>query len=219
MAKQGRTDLARRILQRAVGLDERYEQGWLWLSAVVDDETKILCLEKVLALNPHNERAASGLESLRQKMNAPPTSDTSPPQLPHDAVASSTVPNQVLDIRQERQVILSQWRQFVGFALNTDPQTLLTQGRAFIKKLDDLNREALSLLEPDRRLEELQLQWQELSEQIAAFQEATRARPGQGESAPQAETMEGEIDSLLGQLGDRRQTLHEQISAAGGRAR
>jgi hypothetical protein len=219
MIKQGRTDLARRILRRAVGLDERYEQGWLWLSAVVDDEEKIACLERVLALNPHNDRAAAGLESLRRGRGSGPAASTSPPRPSADSETASAIPDRVLDIRQERQVILGQWRQFVGFAVHTDAQTLLAQGHAFMDKLDDLGRQALSLLEPDRRPDELQLQWQELTEQIAALQEASQARPTRGESMTQERAVQDAIDSLLGQLDDGREALRQQISAAGGAAR
>ena len=55
--RAGNVDMARLMLRRAVALDGMYERGWLWLSGVVDDQEKITCLEKVLAINPRNERA------------------------------------------------------------------------------------------------------------------------------------------------------------------
>jgi hypothetical protein len=215
--RQGRTDLARQLLRRAVALDERYEPGWLWLSAVVDDEEQVACLEKVLALNPHNERAAAGLESLRRG-----TAETAAAQAPDRTTPvgpptpPAPVPPQVLEIRQERQVILGQWRQFLEFAVNLDARTLLVQGRAFLNKLDGLDRRALSLLAPDERLDELWLQWQELAERSAALQETFQVPLAQGESLPGEQTMESAIDSLARQLGDRQASLREQIVAAGG---
>ena len=62
--REGQVDRARRLLRRAVALDEMHELAWLWLSGVVDDDLKIVCLEKVLDINPHNQRARAGLELL-----------------------------------------------------------------------------------------------------------------------------------------------------------
>jgi hypothetical protein len=219
LIKQGRTELARTILRRALSLDERYELGWLWLSAVVDDETKIACLEKVLELDPHNERAAAGLESLRRETDSsaaaePSTREPSvgwpkgrPPAAP------VPVPSQVIEIRQERQVIVGQWEQFVGFAVNTDARTLLTQGRAFLKKLDDLRRQALSLVPPNARLQELRLQWQEGEEMVGALSEAFHAYQVPG--IPGAREIADAVYSLDQQLRERQEPLHEQISARG----
>lgn len=227
LIKQGRTDLARRILHQAISLDERTELGWLWLSAVVDGESKIECLEKVLALNPNNKHAAAGLESLRQAAETPPatgasptteTSASAPPvrTLPAEPPAPrAPVPPQVIDIRQERQVILGQWRQFVEFALNTDAQTLLVQGHAFLGKLDRLDQDALSLLAPDDQPDELRLQLQEFTERIAALQDIPLAHLEQGGDSPGGQAMEGAISDLIRQLEGRRRALREQIATFG----
>ncbi|NWG18043.1 MAG: tetratricopeptide repeat protein [Chloroflexi bacterium] len=70
--RAGRKDEARAFLLKAVELDERNEQAWLWLSAVVEsvDEQRI-CLENVLAINPNNERALQGIRILNQKGSPP----------------------------------------------------------------------------------------------------------------------------------------------------
>jgi len=66
-AKAGHKEDAREALLQVVKLDERNEQAWLWLSAVVDsNEEREICLENVLAINPDNGRARAGLEWLRQ---------------------------------------------------------------------------------------------------------------------------------------------------------
>lgn len=66
----GRKEEARQILMQVVELDERNEQGWLWLSGVVESsEDRRVCLENVLAINPNNAHAQAGLEWLDQ--NAP----------------------------------------------------------------------------------------------------------------------------------------------------
>ncbi len=77
--KAGHRDEARRILVRATELDERNEQAWLWLSACVDsiDEQRI-CLENVLSINPANQKAQRGLDTLNKRQSAPPTPTVSP---------------------------------------------------------------------------------------------------------------------------------------------
>lgn len=71
--KSGRKDEARSFLLRAVELDQYNEQAWLWLSAVVDTpEDQRTCLENVLAINPENDRARSGLTNLDNGGSAPP---------------------------------------------------------------------------------------------------------------------------------------------------
>jgi tetratricopeptide (TPR) repeat protein len=66
--RAGRKDEARALLLRAVEIDQYNEQAWLWLSAVVEsvDEQRT-CLENALTINPNNERAKQGLQTLSQK--------------------------------------------------------------------------------------------------------------------------------------------------------
>ncbi|HEY1015898.1 MAG TPA: hypothetical protein VGE07_24530, partial [Herpetosiphonaceae bacterium] len=58
--------LARQLLSAVVQREPRNEQGWLWLSGVVDDSSRMrYCLQRVLAINPYNEHAAAALRSMR----------------------------------------------------------------------------------------------------------------------------------------------------------
>jgi len=67
--KAGQKDHSRNLLLQAIEVNEHHEQAWLWLSAVVDDlDEQQICLENVLALNPANERARKGLESVNRKI-------------------------------------------------------------------------------------------------------------------------------------------------------
>ncbi len=69
--KAGNKAESKRLLLKSIEVDEKNELSWLWLSAVVDDKAdKIICLENVLTLNPHNEKAQLGLE----KLYSPPPS-------------------------------------------------------------------------------------------------------------------------------------------------
>jgi hypothetical protein len=65
-AREGRKAEARHLLESILNQDERNEQAWLWLSGVVDDEEeRLICLENVLAINPHNEMVRKGLVALQ----------------------------------------------------------------------------------------------------------------------------------------------------------
>src|SRR5579864_7126487 len=69
--KAGRKADARRVLDQAIALDERSEQAWFWMSGVVDnDEEQQICLENVLAINPANQKAQKGLDTIRAKRSA-----------------------------------------------------------------------------------------------------------------------------------------------------
>jgi hypothetical protein len=64
-AREGRREEARDLLQQALQADPRSEQGWLWMSAVVEtDDERRICLERVLTINPKNQTAQAGLEKL-----------------------------------------------------------------------------------------------------------------------------------------------------------
>ncbi len=70
-AREGRHAEARALLQQALQADARSEQGWLWMSAVVEtDDERRICLERVLTVNPNNQTARAGLE----KLSAPDSS-------------------------------------------------------------------------------------------------------------------------------------------------
>ena len=70
-AREGRTEEARQALLRVTELEERNEQAWLWLSGVVESlQDRRVCLENVLAVNPHNAPAQAGLRWLDQQTAA-----------------------------------------------------------------------------------------------------------------------------------------------------
>jgi hypothetical protein len=64
-AQAGRQAEAQALLRQALEADPRSEQGWLWMSAVVEsDVERRTCLERVLDINPYNQTAQAGLDSL-----------------------------------------------------------------------------------------------------------------------------------------------------------
>jgi hypothetical protein len=61
----GKQSEARKLLEKAIELDDYNEQAWMWLSAVVEtEEEKRTCLENVVVINPENEEAKRGLKML-----------------------------------------------------------------------------------------------------------------------------------------------------------
>jgi glyoxylase-like metal-dependent hydrolase (beta-lactamase superfamily II) len=66
--KSGDMPRARALLEQLVRLDEQSEKGWVYLALAADTEAKAQeCLERVLAINPKNDRAREALARLRVK--------------------------------------------------------------------------------------------------------------------------------------------------------
>lgn len=64
-AREGRRTEARALLKEALQANPLSEQGWLWMSAVVDSRAeRRVCLERVLSINPRNQTALSGLDQV-----------------------------------------------------------------------------------------------------------------------------------------------------------
>jgi twitching motility two-component system response regulator PilG len=65
-AKAGDKALTRRLLREAVYLEPENEVAWLWLAGVAESpQDALVSLERVLEINPNNERAREGLKSAR----------------------------------------------------------------------------------------------------------------------------------------------------------
>ncbi len=92
-AKAGQNKQARDLLTQVVELDESNEQAWLWLSGLVESlDDRRLCLENVLAVNPGNVHAQTGLRRIEAALarssgegkgfgqeSIPPSSTPAPP--------------------------------------------------------------------------------------------------------------------------------------------
>jgi tetratricopeptide (TPR) repeat protein len=67
-ARRGDKETARNLLMRVIEQDENNASAWLWLSGVVESlDDQQVCLENVLALDPHNEAARQGLQQVRSQ--------------------------------------------------------------------------------------------------------------------------------------------------------
>ncbi len=108
--KSGRRDDARTLFLKVVDIDQLNEQGWLWLSAVVETvEDQQTCLENVLQINPANERARQGLQYIAQQkasgsmapiISGAPLSPKAPPA-PSAMSGSSTAKSDTLSTSVE----------------------------------------------------------------------------------------------------------------------
>ena len=64
-AKAGDKEAARKLLQQAIRLDPRNDASWLWLASVARDKReRLLCLQRVLQINPNHEMAIKAVRSL-----------------------------------------------------------------------------------------------------------------------------------------------------------
>ncbi len=92
--KGNKKEEGRILLTKAVELDPYNEEGWLWLSGVVEgQDDQRTCLENVLAINPANEKARKGLDFLSGKPLAPAAPAPKPepePIIPANAAATVT---------------------------------------------------------------------------------------------------------------------------------
>jgi hypothetical protein len=88
--KAGNKEQARQLLIQATQANPQNEQAWLWLSGAVEsDSERLICLNKVLEINPNNEPAQRGAAALHQR-GATPADSSSVPQ--HDLQPESVEP-------------------------------------------------------------------------------------------------------------------------------
>ena len=68
-ARRGDRASARIKFERVVELDDQNEKAWFWLASVVDtDVERQAALDKVLEINPNNDRARKALDALEARM-------------------------------------------------------------------------------------------------------------------------------------------------------
>lgn len=67
-ARSGKELTARDLFQQVVRIDPENEVAWVWLSGLLDPfEDKIVACERVLSINPHNDKVRKYLEELRRE--------------------------------------------------------------------------------------------------------------------------------------------------------
>ncbi len=90
-AKEGRRPQAYELFCDVVKLDPSNEYGWLYRAATTDDMAEAyVCLQRVLSINPDNQKAQRGVERIRARMTGEEsaTEQTQPPA-PAVPIASS----------------------------------------------------------------------------------------------------------------------------------
>ncbi len=103
-ARGGNPAMARRLLQQVTERAPENELAWIWLATVAaDTEQRKRCLERVLEINPANERAKEALARLqRVPRSAPPTTPAERAPLP--AAPPLTAPNAPSRSTQNRRM-------------------------------------------------------------------------------------------------------------------
>jgi hypothetical protein len=103
-AREGRRTEARALLKDALQANPLSEQGWLWMSAVVDSQAeRRVCLERVLSINPHNQTALSGLDQLSPGAGSADSNGSSTPVLSSAQVARERSKRLVATDRASRE--------------------------------------------------------------------------------------------------------------------
>lgn len=113
-ARGGQRRIAAGLLTKAVQLDPRHEQAWLWLSGVLDDPKDTeFCLQAVLKLNPANGQAHKGLVWLQQRPPASAPQPATPSRIQQIEIPSSDVAEVVPLPAPEPQSWWQEWRSSV----------------------------------------------------------------------------------------------------------
>ena len=74
---------ARQLFSQAIRQNPDNERAWLWLSGAVETTPdKLMCLNKVLAINPANETAQRGITALQKSSATPAPAPLSPLETP-----------------------------------------------------------------------------------------------------------------------------------------
>ena len=89
-AREGRRGTARRNLLEATRLDPLSEEAWLWLAAIAaTPEETLNLLQRVIVLNPANQRARSGIAAVERRLAKAKLAEAKPAK----RGASSSVPS------------------------------------------------------------------------------------------------------------------------------
>ncbi len=199
------------VLRRAVALDEMYEPGWLWLSAVVDDQEKVQCLEKVLQINPANRWADKKRREVLHRLGIVPRTRGTAPLV--------DIPLEVLQIRTNRQVIVEQWQAFMDVIILAAPEIARAQALAFIRRLEQANTEAIERLMTVAALrDEMEQQWRELEAVGLSLGQAIRALAHRPDMSIDPRQMREVLQFLYDTLMSRRKEMKKQVELYGGRA-
>lgn len=107
-AQSGDNERARSYLQAAVDIEGDNAVAWLWLAGVSEPAEAIKALERVVELDPTNNRARQGLAQLQaQRLQAPPASPIEPEEAPPPRRGTSTLGGSgSLSIEQELRASL-----------------------------------------------------------------------------------------------------------------
>lgn len=86
LVQSGQRTEARRLLKQVIEADPDQELAWMWLATVsIDQQERVTCLKRVLALNPNNTTAREAYAKISGQPFTPPVSDETAPLSPPDS--------------------------------------------------------------------------------------------------------------------------------------
>lgn len=128
-ARAGQKERARNLLLQVIEQNERSEPAWLWLSGIIDDpEERRICLENVLAINPHNAAAQAGLRFLNgsvqpseKALRQEPATYTPPEPPAPQPPAPAPTPHLQPDLQAVQAPVLSTQKRSAPTVIEFDP--------------------------------------------------------------------------------------------------
>lgn len=108
LIKSGDTKTGKQLLSQLLRTDPLNETAWLWLAHVVDSpKQRQECLERVLAINPHNPNARRGLATLNGSTSGSPPPQDDQPQPPDQLIplaeGTATLPAQSTETLPQKE--------------------------------------------------------------------------------------------------------------------
>jgi hypothetical protein len=92
-ARSGNKAQAKEIFERVLRVDSQNELAWLWMASVLESQSdRRRALERVLSINPSNERAQQALAKLRGEAPAAPPPPPPVPQAPSTPTTRAEIP-------------------------------------------------------------------------------------------------------------------------------
>ena len=134
---------ARQLFSQAIRQNPDNEQAWLWLSGAVETTPdKLMCLNKVLAINPANETAQRGITALQKSSATPTSASLSPLETPVPQRIKPSVVQAVLGTEQPTTVQAPTPSPAVAY-----PYVKVTDMLDHSKSFDELDPEKRKALE------------------------------------------------------------------------
>ncbi len=198
-ARGGQRRIAAGLLTKAVQLDPRHEQAWLWLSGVLDEQRDVeFCLQSALKINPNNQQARKGLAWIQQQQQTKVASITTPK--PPSGLQQITIPTLEERAAQADPVVDKAWWQEWR---DSERSGKLVRVASLIGLMLAISFTAVMLgVAKNQPLPE-----------VAAILDLTNSEPNQQSVVASSEMNQAELLRYLSQVGEIRQRLNQAVAS------